>query len=60
MPEEIPDVSKLPALLQALKDAEYSSENIEKFAYKNWLRVIVEDVQKCADSSIPSNDINLA
>lgn len=42
MPEEIPDVSKLPALLQALKDAEYSGEDIEKFAYKNWLRVIRE------------------
>ncbi|MDO5296494.1 MAG: dipeptidase [bacterium] len=40
MPEELPEVGSLPNLLKALQDAEFSGGDIEKFAYKNWLRVI--------------------
>ncbi|MBQ7567377.1 dipeptidase [bacterium] len=40
MPEELPEVSKLPKLLDAMREAGLSEDDIEKFAYRNWLRVI--------------------
>ena len=40
MPDRVPEVSKLPNLLKALREMELSSEEIEKFAYKNWWRVL--------------------
>lgn len=42
MPQELPDVSALPKLIDALREAGYSGYEIEKIACKNWLRVIKE------------------
>ena len=39
---EMKDASYLPQLAQALKDAEFSEEDIEKIFYKNVLRVFKE------------------
>ena len=40
MPDELTEVSQLPNLLNALQDNGFSTADIEKFAYKNWLRVL--------------------
>jgi membrane dipeptidase len=40
MPGDLSDVSKLPNLIQALRDAGYDQQSIEKIAYRNWLRVL--------------------
>ncbi len=40
MPDTLSEVSQLPNLTQALEEAGFSAEEIEKFAYRNWLRVL--------------------
>jgi len=40
MPSAIGDVSGLPRLLEALREAGYDQESLEKIAYRNWLRVL--------------------
>lgn len=40
MPKELQDITGLPLLIDALKDYDYNNEDIEKIAYKNWMRVI--------------------
>lgn len=40
MPREIGDVTGLPKLFDALKDAGHDDESLEKIAYKNWMRVL--------------------
>ncbi|ACL22979.1 dipeptidase [Chloroflexus aggregans] len=40
IPKEIGDVRGLPRLLQALTDAGFTSAEIRKLAYENWLRVL--------------------
>lgn len=40
MPFEIPDVTGMPKIVNLLRKSGYSAEDIEKIAYKNWLRVI--------------------
>ncbi|MCP3660213.1 MAG: membrane dipeptidase [Bacteroidetes bacterium] len=40
MPNKLKDVSKLQGLINMLKKNGYSNEELEKIAYKNWLRVI--------------------
>jgi membrane dipeptidase len=42
MPGELRDVSCLPKLLKAFSEKGYSRGDIEKIAYKNWLRVLRE------------------
>ena len=41
-PKELKEVSKLQNMIQALRDAKLSENEIEKIAYKNWLRVLKE------------------
>jgi membrane dipeptidase len=40
VPREIGDVTGLPKLFDALKNAGYDDESLEKIAYKNWMRVL--------------------
>jgi len=40
MPVDLKDASKMQNLINALRDRGVSDEALEKFAYKNWLRVI--------------------
>lgn len=40
VPKDIGDVTGLPKLFDALKDAGYDDETLEKIAYKNWMRVL--------------------
>lgn len=40
MPSAIQDVAGLQRLLEALRDAGYDQESLEKIAYRNWLRVL--------------------
>ncbi len=40
MPEELKDAAGLQKLIQALRDAGYAEDAVEKVAYRNWLRVI--------------------
>lgn len=40
VPEALGDVSGLPLLLQAMKQAGYGQALIEKLAYRNWLKVL--------------------
>jgi len=40
IPKELGDVSGLPILLNALRSAGFSEEDLAKIAYKNWLRVL--------------------
>jgi membrane dipeptidase len=40
MPTELSDASKLPNLMNALADAGYGTEDLEKIGYRNWLRVL--------------------
>lgn len=40
MPAAIGDVAGLPALLEALAEAGYDRESLEKIAHENWLRVL--------------------
>jgi len=42
MPSELSDVSKLQNLITALGAAGYSQDDLEKIAYRNWLRVLRE------------------
>lgn len=42
MPYGIDDVSKLPNLIRTLEAAGCSAEDIDRIAYKNWLRVLKE------------------
>ena len=40
MPNDLKDVTGLPKLIEELKRFGYKNEDIEKIAYKNWLRVL--------------------
>ncbi|HET8986543.1 MAG TPA: dipeptidase [Trueperaceae bacterium] len=40
MPTDLSDVSKLPNLMNALADAGYGTQDLEKIGYRNWLRVL--------------------
>jgi membrane dipeptidase len=40
MPAEIGDVTGLPKLLSALRDAGYDEESLRKLAHGNWVRVL--------------------
>jgi membrane dipeptidase len=40
MPTELPDVTALPRLLEALRDAGLSSAEVEQIAWGNWRRVL--------------------
>ncbi len=40
IPDAIADVTGLPKLLDALRDAGYSESDLRKLAYENWLRVL--------------------
>ena len=40
MPADIPDASTLPRLIDALQDRGFTSIDLEKLAYRNWLRVL--------------------
>lgn len=40
MPTELSDASKLPNLMNALSDAGYDTQDLEKIGYRNWLRVL--------------------
>lgn len=42
MPNQMEDVTKLPMLMDLLKDHGYKKKSVEKIGYKNWLRVIKE------------------
>jgi membrane dipeptidase len=40
MPQGLGDVTRLPDLIQALRDRGYDDESLEKIAYRNWFRVL--------------------
>ncbi len=40
MPTDLPDVSHLPRLLEALADAGFSRDEVARIAYLNWVRVL--------------------
>jgi membrane dipeptidase len=40
MPHDLPDVAALPRLIDALRDAGFSDEEIEQIAWGNWRRVL--------------------
>ncbi len=40
VPEAVGDVAGLPVILEALRERGHSGERIEKFAWRNWLRVL--------------------
>ena len=40
MPGDLGDVTRLPSLIEALRDAEFSEDEVHKIAYGNWLRVL--------------------
>jgi len=40
MPTDLGDASKLPNLINALADAGYGTDDLEKIGYRNWLRVL--------------------
>ena len=40
VPEDLKDVAGLPLLIQALREAEFTHEAIEKIAWKNWFGVL--------------------
>lgn len=42
MPAELTDVSRLPALVDAFREAGFAEDEIEAIAYLNWLRVLRE------------------
>jgi membrane dipeptidase len=44
MPGELKDVSLLQNLIRAFGDKVYSKSDIEKIAYKNWLRVLKDSI----------------
>ena len=45
VPDELKDASGLPMVILALEKAGYNSEQIEKIANKNWLRVVKEIIK---------------
>lgn len=49
MPADLTDVAGLPKLIAALKQAGFTGEELEKIAYKNWLRVF-QDTWKSSPS----------
>lgn len=42
MPEDLPDASHLPALVDALRAGGFSEEEVREVAWENWLRVLEE------------------
>ena len=42
MPSELADASQLPKLIQALREAGYDDDCLEKIAYRNWFRILGE------------------
>jgi len=40
MPDAIKDVTGLPNLVTALRDAGYDDDALKKIAYQNWIRVL--------------------
>jgi membrane dipeptidase len=40
MPDAIKDVTRLPALINTLKNRGYDNESLQKIAFRNWLRVL--------------------
>jgi len=46
MPKDLKDVTGLPKLIEELKRSGYTDKDIEKIAYKNWLRVIQQTWDK--------------
>jgi membrane dipeptidase len=40
MPDDLPDVAALPALLHALADAGFTADEVERIAWGNWRRVL--------------------
>ena len=40
MPSELGDATRLPALLDALRSVGFDEEELERIAYRNWLRVL--------------------
>lgn len=42
MPQDLKDAAGLPKLMEALSDSGFSSSDLEKIAYKNWVRVLRE------------------
>ena len=42
MPEDLSDVTRLPFLLDALRDVGFSEEEVAAIAYRNWVRVLAE------------------
>ena len=42
MPSTLAKIEHVPKLLSALKEEGLSQDELEKFAYKNWFRVIAQ------------------
>jgi membrane dipeptidase len=42
MPEDLGDVSRLPALLDALRGAGFGESDVQAVAHGNWVRVLEE------------------
>jgi membrane dipeptidase len=40
IPDDLGDVSRLPRLVQAFRDAGFEQKEIEQIAYRNWVRVL--------------------
>ncbi len=40
IPDELGDVTRLPILLDAFRDAGFSEEDVHRIAYRNWVRVL--------------------
>ncbi len=40
IPDDLQDVSGLPRLIEAFRDAGFEEKEIEQIAYKNWIRVL--------------------
>ena len=40
MPADLPDPSRLPELLQALRDGGFSADEVRAIAWENWRRVL--------------------
>lgn len=40
MPQAVADASRLPALIEALREAGYADDDLRKIAHGNWLRVL--------------------
>jgi len=45
LPNELRDVSFLPALIQELSISGYTDEQIEKIAFRNWMRIAKETLR---------------